>query len=149
MPKGLFSETQNLLDEHLKSLKKRLAELDGDRSILLQEIEQAERAFNSITTRKHNYKYNKDSTFRQKITFCLNSRNRILTVNDMVEMLTKLDTDLANDKLNTAKSLRVQIRRMLTEKEIKDFKPENMKNIHYGLKSWLDENGNLKSEYTV
>lgn len=149
MPKISYSDTQNLLYNHLVGLKEKLSALDGDRETLLKEIEQAERAFASITTRRVKHTYNKDSTFRQKVLFCLNSKNKILSVNDMVSILTSLDEDLKRDKTNTAKSLRVQIRRMLQEEVLQIIKPENMKNIHYALMSWLDENGDVKIEYLL
>jgi tRNA G10 N-methylase Trm11 len=147
MPKKLYSETQELLEAHLKSLKERLDNLDEDREVLLKNIEQAERAFAVVTTRQKKTDYVKDSTFRQKVLFCLNSKNKILSINDMVELLTKLDADLKRDKLNTAKSLRVQVRRMLKEEILIEYKPENMKNIHYALASWCNENGEVNETY--
>lgn len=147
MPKKLYSETQQLLYDHLNSLKKKLADLEGNKEVLLKEIEQAEKAFSAVTTRQKKTDYVKDSTFRQKVLFCLNSKNQILSINDMVELLTKLDADLKNDKLNTAKSLRVQVRRMLKEEVLIEYKPENMKNIHYALSSWCNENGEVNETY--
>lgn len=147
MPVKSYSETQQLLYNHLNGLKKKLAELDGDREALLKEIEQAEKAFSVVTTRQKKFDYIKDSTFRQKVLFCLNSKNQILSINDMVDILIKLDADLKLDKLNTAKSLRVQVRRMLKEEVLIEYKPENMKNIHYALASWRNENGEVNETY--
>ncbi|MEO8515636.1 MAG: hypothetical protein ABI426_02775, partial [Flavobacterium sp.] len=107
MPKLLYSETQKLLYERIADLKQKLAILDGDRETLLKELEQTEKAFSVITTREKKFAYNKESTFRQKILFCLNSKNKITSINDMVDILIKNDADLKLDKLNTAKSLRV------------------------------------------
>jgi len=139
MPVRSYSETQRLLYDHLNKLRERLANLDEDREILLKEIEQAERAFTTVTTRPKKFDYIKSSTFRQKVLFCLNAKNEAQSINDMVETLTKLDPDLKKDKLNTAKSLRVQVRRMLKEEILIEYKPENMKNIHYALSSWHDK----------
>lgn len=149
MPIKAYSETQRLLYDHLNSLKEKLSELDGDREALLKEIEQAEKAFSSITTRRLKHVYNENSNFRQKIIFCLISKNKILSVNDMVSILTNLDEKLNRDKMNTAKSLRMRIRIMLEENIIIAIKPDNMKNTHYAMKHWVDENGEIKNDYLL
>lgn len=149
MPISAYSETQKLLHDHLKSLKEKLNTLDGDRNALLKEIEQAERAFSSITTRRVKHTYNTKSNFRQKILFCLNSKSKILSVNDMISILTNLDDTLEKDKVNTAKSLRMRIRTMLQENVIIAIQPTNLKNIHYALKDWADENGEVKETYLL
>jgi predicted ATPase len=139
MPKSLMNPTQLFLTERVEALR---IEIANDKIKLQEkelELQQAESARVAAFNGGANNDYNKSTTFKQKVLFCLNSKEMILSVNDMVAFLMEVDSDLAKDENNTAKSLRLAIRRLLRENVLEEYKSTKIKNIHYGLKSWNDE----------
>lgn len=141
MKNVLHTETQRMLAVRIQELKEIIeaAEL---------ELEQTEKALDATLeiTKERDIKYPWDSNFRQKIYYCLNKRKRILSIKEMVAMLTEVDSTLKENEANTAKSLRVQVRRMLKEDMIVEYKFWGGKNIHYALKHWTTD-GKVKEQF--
>jgi hypothetical protein len=138
-----YSDTQKILFERIQELEKKIADANS-------ELEQTKEAFDATfkISKERRIFYVFDSTFRQKIFYCLNKKKHVLSIKDMTEILTKVDPSLGENTFNTARSLRVQIRRMLEEGILVKHKTDEMKNIHYALKAW-EENGEVKKDFLL
>lgn len=137
-----------VLQEHLESISNELEALEKRKAKLLKDKENAEAAIILIRPkRRRPLRYNKNSTFKQKVTYCLNREKKILSANAMLQMLFEVDPDLKEDEKNTDNSLRLAIFRLEREKELIRHKEDDMKAINYALKDWVDENGDIEDEY--
>lgn len=139
-----------ILQEHLESISSEINLLKEKMAVLLIEKEKAQTALNEVTGNKRKHRpvvYNEKSLFKQKIIYCLRRERKILTANQMLQILFEVDDVLKVDEKKTENSLRLALFRLTKSDGLVSYKDDNMKAIHYALKSWIDENGNIEDEY--
>ena len=140
MPGKNTDNTIALLRTHIEDLTNKI-------DSLIVEREKAERALDTILPKRaRRLVYIKDSTLKQKALYCLKLKRKVLSTNEMLEILYEVDPELQDDS-NTVKSLRLALFRLNNDDEIVTYKTSMMKTIRYGLKNWTDEKGQIKDEY--
>lgn len=134
--------TQELLLRQVDELEERLLHLDQEREAVLLELKQTEKALDVIREKKRHSGYQKTDSLKDKILHCFTTRQRILALCDIVDILISKEPEL-RDQHNLDDSVRRQMKKLIEEQLIVPYRTSKMKNFYYALKEWTDDIGEV------
>lgn len=136
-----------LLERYIDLLKSKLVLLDEERTLLSRELKAAEKALVAAIIERKDCAYRKQDTLREKILFYFHKKETILSISAITDMLHRIDHELGNSVKDFPQAVRLQMAKMIEVDQVVQYKLPQMKNMHYALKEWIDDIGEIRERY--